>query len=465
MAVALGIPASILNLVQTGLLERAFHDSLFPALLYRAEALAEQWAGHTGVQILQTRAGLLAPIITPGVPGVDPSPQTATYEQWFVNLQRYYGTIDTHMPTSAVGNADQFVRNIQTIGLQAGQSMNRLARNAIFQAYISGQTMSTSAQLSTDTQIAVASVNGFTSVVLTGSKLAPTPVSSATPLPITIPISGGSTLSAFVIGVVLNNPSDPNSPGTLLLAAALGTAVPIRTPVLSTNAPQVIRSGGGNGVDSITAVDTMVWQDIANAVAVLRANNVQPHEDGYYHGHIFPTVNAQVFADAVWQRVAGTALPDHPIYKQGFIGSTGGVSFNSNSESPNANTTSGQVSTGTSAIYAYDVGGEVVNNAGVNIQRTLITGKGAMLEKWLDEGLYISEAGVNGKIGEFDILNNGIAVTTDRIRLTIRAPIDRLQEVVGSSWSTSTCFPIPSDLTATTSNALFKRACIIESAG
>ena len=36
MTVVLGIPPAIINLVQAGALERAFHDGLFPALHYRA---------------------------------------------------------------------------------------------------------------------------------------------------------------------------------------------------------------------------------------------------------------------------------------------------------------------------------------------------------------------------------------------------------------------------------------------
>ena len=160
--IVLGIPASILKLVQTGLLERAFHDTLFPALLYRMEALFEESNAHTGVQTFMSRAGQLQPVIVPIVPGQDPVPQTLTYEQWIITIQRWTGSIDTSMPTSVVSNADQFMRNIQQLGLQAGQSINRISRNALFQAYLSGQTMSTVQTATTDTSIQVASVNGFT---------------------------------------------------------------------------------------------------------------------------------------------------------------------------------------------------------------------------------------------------------------------------------------------------------------
>ena len=131
MSLVLGIPPSVLNLVQEGLLERAFHDGLFPALMYRNEAVKEEWGTSAGTEILMTRPGLLTPIVKAMAPGVDPTPQTIGYEQWVARLARYAGTIDTHMPTSVVANSDLFLRNIHQLGLQAGQSLNRIIFSGI----------------------------------------------------------------------------------------------------------------------------------------------------------------------------------------------------------------------------------------------------------------------------------------------------------------------------------------------
>ena len=461
--VVLGIPPAILQLVQTNLLERAFHDALVPALLYRQEALFEEWVANVGTQVVMSRAGLLAPSIVPLQPGNDPIPQTLTYEQWVVTMARWSGTIDTHMPTAMLSNADQFLRNIQQLGIHAGQTINRVSRNALFQPYLSGQTMSTVVTASTDTQIQVASVNGFTTVVNPATGVRPVAVSSATPLAITIQF-GSLVLTNTVIGYTLNNPNDPNSPGVLLLGSQVGQVVTARSPVLSNVAPVVVRAGGGAGVDAVSAADTLTLQDINNAVQVLRTNSVQPHDDGWYHGHLPPIMNAEVFADPAWQRL-NTALPDHSNYKQGWVNPTLGVMFIMNAESPTPQTTSGLVSTGNAgAQYAFDVGGEVTNNLGVNINRTIITGKGALLERGFDESQYIGEAGVTGKIGEFDVVNNGLSIGTDRIRLVIRSPLDRLQDVVSSTWSITTAFAAPSDITATSGPSLYKRAIVIESA-
>jgi hypothetical protein len=464
MSVILLMPPEIQELNQQGALERAFHDSLFPNLAYRAEAMAEEVQANTGQQIFQSRPGLIPPAVTPLQPGQDPQPAQVVYEQWTAVLQQWGDAVDTHMPTAITSNANLFLRNIQQLGLNAGQTVNRLARNSLFQAYLSGNTVMNVASLTTDTQIHVASINGFTSVIVVGSNVAPKPVSPATPLPVTVGV-GAAAIVVQVIGFVPDNPNDPVGPGTLMLAAAIGTAFAARTSVLSAFAPQIVRTGGGATIDAIGPSDTLVLQDAINAVAILRNNNVPPHDDGFYHAHISPFANAQVFADPVFQRL-NTALPEGVMYSQGFIGHISGVMFFMNTESPNTLNTGTRVFTGPNfAYYSPEIGAETTNDSNVNIGRVIITGKGALYERYLDESQYVTEAGTVGKIGEFDIRNGGIQILTERIRLVLRAPIDRLQQIVSSAWSITTSFPVPSDITAITSGpSQFKRAVVLEHA-
>jgi hypothetical protein len=464
MSVILLMPPEIQELNQQGALERAFHDALFPNLAYRAEAMAEEVQANTGQQIFQSRPGLLPPKTTPLTPGSDPQPSQVVYEQWTAILQQFGDALDTHMPTAITSNANLFLRNIQQLGLGAGQSINRIARDSLFQAYLSGNTVMNVASLTTDTQLHVSSCNGFTDVIIVGSNVAPKPVSPATPLAIVVGV-GAAAVVANVVGFVLDNPSDPVGPGTLMLAAAIGTAFAARTAVISAFAPQIVRTGGGATVDAIGPSDTLLLQDVINSVAILRNNNVPPHDDGYYHAHISPFANAQVFADPVFQRL-NTALPEGVMYSQGFIGHMSGVMFFMNTEAPNTLNTGTRVFTGpTSAQYSPEIGAETTNDSGVNIGRVIVTGKGALYERYLDESQYVTEAGTVGKIGEFDIRNNGIQILTERIRLVLRAPIDRLQQVVSAAWSITTSFPVPSDITASTSGAArFKRAVVLEHA-
>jgi hypothetical protein len=457
--IVVGVPPALLELVQGGLIERAFHDGLVPVLLYRSEAQEEEWPANTGTEIFMSRAGLLTPRTKPLTPGQDPSPQTLNYEQWVARLAQYGDTIDTHVPTSVVSNADQFLRNINQLGVQAGMSLNRIPRNALFQAYLSGHTVTTAAALTTDTQIHVASLNGFTDVIIKGQNVAPKTVSSTYPLAVSIT---GITGTRNVIGYEPDDPADPLGPGTLILSAALGAGIAARTSVLSSARPQILRVGGGTSVDAIGAGDVFQIQDAINVVNRLRKMNIPVHEDGFYHAHIGTDGNSQVFTDPVMQRL-NTSRPDDTYYQEAFIGTLAGIAFFLNNESPDADNTGARTATGTNAQYSEDIGAETTNEGGVNVGRIIVTGKGSMYERWLNEGQYVTEAGVTGKIGEFTVVNNGVQIQTERIRLILRAPIDRLQSQVAATWSITTSFPVPSDVTSGGAER-FKRAMVIEHA-
>jgi len=455
-SLVLGVPPTVTNLVQQGLLERAFHDGLFPNLMFRADATWEDWGEHSGTELYMTRRGQLAPVTKPLKAGEDPVPQKLDYEQWVARLDRYGATIDTHMPTSVVANGDLFLSNVKALGLQAGQSLNRLPRNALYKAYLSGHTLLIAATAALDTSIRVASLNGFTDVVIKGTTVRPAAISSATPLSITI---GASTVRN-AIGFQPDNPDDPFGPGSLLLSAQVGSIIAIRSPVLSSARPQVIRCGGGASIDAIGASDTITMQDIIIACNRMRKMNVLPHEDGLYHAHISTDGQTQFFTDPAFQRLT-QGNPENAAYQEGFLGKISGVGFYLNNETPDSLNSGALTSTGSLANYAEDIGAEVVNESGIRIGRVVVTGRGVMYEKGLDESKFLTEAGVQGKIGEFAVTNNGVSVATDRIRLVIRAPQNRTQDEVAATWTISTSFPIPSDVVSGTPER-YKRAIVIE---
>ena len=240
-------------------------------------------------------------------------------------------------------------------------------------------------------QVRVAAISGFIDVVIPGGNVAPQPVSIAYPLPITIG-TGSSAVSASVIGYIPDNAADTNGPGTLMLSAAVGAAFPLRTTVTSAYAPTVVRSAPGNSVDAIGAADSITLQQCINAVAFLRRANVLPHDDGFYHAHISALGNAQFFADPVFQRL-NQSLPEHIIYKEGFIGTIAGIMFFINNEAPEEYNTGTLTQTANLGLYASELGAEVQNGAGVAIGRCLITGKGSVYERYMDESQYVTEAG------------------------------------------------------------------------
>lgn len=454
--IVLGTPPAVNDLVQKGLLERTFHDGLIPEFTYRAEAEWEEWPAGTGTEVFMTRRGTLAPITKPTAPGTDPIPQSLSYEQWVATLERYTGTIDTYMPNSVVANSDLFLSNIHGLGIQAGQSLNRIPRNALFKSYLSGHTVLIQATLTTDTVIRVAAINGFTDVVLRGLLVRPQPVSATYPLPILV-----NGVAKNVIGATPDNPDDPFGSGSLLLSTTVGSVVASRSPVLSTYRPRIIRSGGGLSVDAISAADTFVIQDAVNAATQLRALNVPRHQDGTYHAQIPPQANSQVFQDPAWQRMfQGRGVTDNEI-KDGILGRIGMVTFYENNENPDDTNSGSLLSTSASAFYSEDIGAETINGAGVRVGRIIVTGRGALRERGLDESKFITEAGVTGKVGEFSVTNMGVAISTERVRLIMRAPINRLQDQVASTWDISTSFSTPTDV-ATGSLERYKRAITVE---
>src|SRR5262249_23732307 len=122
-----------------------------------------------------------------------------------------------------------------------------------------------------------------------------------------------------------------------------------------------------------------------------------------------------------------------------------------------------RTATGVSAMYSQDIGAETTNESGVNVGRVLITGRGAIYEKGLNEDQYVTEAGVTGRTGEFQVVKAGVEVKTERVSLILRAPLNRLQDMVAATWSITTAFPIPSDVSSG-GPQLFKRAVVIEHA-
>ena len=452
----LGIPAELVNIIQDNTLQRMFHDALYPRLLFRSEAQPELWPANLGERMLMTRAGLISVDTTPLTPGTDPTPAGYAMEQWVAEAKQWGNSIDTHMPTSYVTMASTFLRNTVTLGLNAAETLNRNVRDSIYNAYAGGETNLSVAALIGATQIQVASINGFTEVLANGR---PVPVSAANPIPVTF---NGVAAANTVVAASPANPADPLGPGTLFLGAGLSAGLLIRAVVRSEFRARRLRVGGGASVDAIVGTNVLTLQDVINAVAVLRQNKVPPMSDGYYHVHLTPTAEAEIYQDNQFQRLH-QSLPDSAAYRDLAIGQLVGCRFYRNTENPGSTNVGTLLATGSSAFAGTSFHGDVINGAGLAIERTIVLGGGCVYEKYLDESKFMTEAGVTGKIGEFTLVNGGVQVMSERIRYILRAPLDRLQQVVGQSWSFSGDYPVPSDQT-TGGTARYKRAIIIEHA-
>jgi hypothetical protein len=447
--------------VQENLLERAFHDALFPRLLFRGEAMPQQWPNNVGDTMVFTGSGLITPKQKPLTPGSDPGPSSYQSEQWEATLQQYADSIDTHMPTSISAIADLFLRNAHQLGLSAGQTMNRIVRNRLHNAAMAGHTVADGAQGPTTT-LRVARLNGFTKArrpdLALGSPVRFSAVSVNNPLAIRV-FESGTPAARSVVGFTPDNTGDELGPGTITLDAAV--TVIDRDPVLANDRTSLVRVGGGDAVDAVTGVDVLTLADIRSAVSRFWQQNVPEMPDGRFHCHLDPTSQSQVFADPEWQRLL-TSLPDYYMYKQFAIGELLNCVFFRNSESPLPETVEG----GDTATFTEDdpFGGELYNDGtttGVVIHRPLFVAQGAIYEYHQDLSSLITEAGVTGKVGEARINNNGIEVYTDRIQLIIRAPLNRLQDLVSTSWKFIGDWPVRTDITSGDA-ARFKRVQVIE---
>ncbi len=439
---------AIRSLVQDNLLERAFHDALFPRMLFRGEAVAQAWPAGVGDVQIFSAPGLIPPNLQPLRPGDDPTPVSYPVEQWMAQLQQYAGTIDTHMPTSMVAIANLFLRNAQQLGLQSAMTLNRIVRDRMYNAAESGWTVADGAQGPTAT-LRVKRLNGFTRArnptLANGSQVRFDPVSASNPLTIQVfDTAGPAYVTRTVTAFTPDTPGDEIGPGTLTLAGGNVTVL-TRAAVIAVDRTAIVRVGGGDKVDDIIASDIPTLSDVRTAVATFWTENVPEHGDGRFHCHLDPVSQAKIFADNEFQRLL-TALPDYYMYRQFALGELLGTVFYRNSECPIAQTVIG----GSTATFDQrdPFAGELFNtgaSTGVRIHRMLFTAQGGVYEYYSDLSNLLTEAGVIGKVGEPSITNNGIEVMSERIQLIIRAPLNRLQDQVSTSWKFIGDWPVRTD--------------------
>lgn len=439
----------VVSAIQDRTLQRTFRDALFPRLLYRMEAVAELWPVNLGANQTFSRAGLITPTTRPSASNQEPKPVKYDIEQWEATAMPWNSTIDTHMPTSYVTLASQYLRNLHQLGCHAGQSLNRVVRDKLFNAYTAGNTVVVTGGVGGGTAVPVQNLAGFTRKLYNGR---PSAVSASNPLPITI-ITASGAITRNVVAFTPDITGDEIHSGTLTIDVA-HSGLSGREAVLAVNRSRLIYSGGGSRVDDVSSADQFRMADIRASIAQLQFDNVLPHEDGSYHFHLDPISQSQIFGDNEFQRL-NQSIPDYIHYRRFALAFLLGATFYRNSEAPTTATVNEDPDTGFTTAF------ETTNPDGVTLHRPIVTGQGAIEEKYLDESRFISEAGIQGKIGEFAVVNGGMQIMTERIRLILRAPLDRLQQTTSASWSFSGDWPMPTDETAKSSPATYKRAVAI----
>lgn len=405
-------PASLQNIIQNGLLERTYEEALIPQFLYRGLCTKRPVNANIGETIIFTRTGLLVPTETPLTPGTDPSPEEYTVEQYSLTIAQYAKTMDTHMLSSAVALASKFLENNQKLAINAAQSLNRVCRNKLYNAYLSGNTKAVGAGTAS-TSLVVADANGFTTVLVNGKQEA---VSASNPLAISI--AGGSPVNVVAVN---------SATKTLTLESAQTWSD--GASVVATNAPLILRPNARATTAAVTSSDKATLGLFLDAVAALRANNV-PTFGGYYAAHIDPTTERQLFADADF-REAYRGRGDSPVWRDASLGRFAGIDWVRNTETP--------TTTGT---------------GGLTIRRPMVCGADCCIEGPFE--------GMGTLLGEANVAQ-GVVQMVQGIAFIQRPPLDRLQQVIASSWSWVGDYAVPTDATTGTP-AQYKRCVVIEHA-
>lgn len=449
-------PAALQPMIQVGFLETLFQEHLTSVLGYRQAARRENFRTNIGETLTKTRPGLKAPVITPlgtsGNTNFDNglSPSTFSIEQFKLTLAQYGDTIDLNTVTNRVGIVDQFRQNIIVNATQAGQSLDRLARNRLFAGYMSGNTRVRVTLGAPAATISVDDITGFENALVNG---VPTPVSATNPLSVTVgsnvytlvstaaDASNVSTIAAPFGNALPVQPASglaPGRSGTLTFSGnvtvADGTAL---NAVTMTNGAVILRPNARTTTANIVAGDMFNMSIVLDAVAYLRRNAV-PAINGYYNCHLDPVSSRQLFAD--------------PDFKQLFQGQSAAAEFRM-----------GRVIELLDVRFIPTTEAPVQvhpTNATLNVRRPIVVGEGALIEGDFD-GMAATDVAPADSI--INIVDGVVQVT--------REPLDRLQQIIAQSWYWIGDFTAPTDFTVnaaivpTASASYYKRGVVIEHQG
>lgn len=475
MAISIQDPR-IQALIQQGVLTRQFLDPLMPRLLWRSEAgVPERFPGGMGETQVFTGKGLALGTAEPLAPQQDPGDIEESFEQWEATVRKYPkdGSYAVDMSTSYVAAVSLLLSKIDSLGKQAGVSMNMLARTPLLNAAMSGWTVTDTAQAAV-TLLRVKRLNGFTRArrpdLLAGSPVRYDFVSSQNPLSITI----AGTTQALVVGFTPDIPGDEIGPGRLLLSAAVTVAD--RDSVKAMDSTWIMRQGIGNAgkIDLVQPANKPTCADIRSITSRLESVQVPQFEDGYYHAHGAPTPLADLFGDPEMQRMmqGAAVVGDGYLFTKMVYNVALGCVFFRNTETPypdkirDANKNN-QINQGTYSL-SDPFGGEVWDNGnstGNGVYHTLFMGAGMLKEYYIPNSEFISDAGVTGLTGEFENLeNNGVQINTNGVAMIMRAPLNKHMDEVTVTWKYVGGFVARPD-GASSGSGRYKRVLMLQSGG
>jgi len=83
------------------------------------------------------------------------------------------------------------------------------------------------------------------------------------------------------------------------------------------------------------------------------------------------------------------------------------------------------------------------------------------MEYYRDPMMYLTDAGMLGKMTNTSVTNDGVEIVADRVKMIILAPQNRFQDIVKASWRLDADWPTRTDATAPGTNARYKRMAVL----
>ena len=444
------------NTVQQNYIYREVEEGLDSIQGYRQIAIQEEFPNGIGDTVTRTRKSRLAisqtptPISPQSSLSLDDglSPMTYSIEQYTMTLYDYAAaTGDLDVVQNLVGSFDQLLAISRNSGVYFAQLRERLARNALFNAYLGGNTrVRVDLGTSSTTTCHVDDIRGFQTLLVNGVQ---TPVSATNSL--NVVESGSVSQTLVVTGVAADGSNASVSPGGVsgVLTFSTATAPVHGDSLVAVNAATILRPNAKSTTAALGAGDIFTTQLILDALVQMEDNGVPPLPDGTYPLFCPPKTRRELMADQDFKTwYAGREQSS--VWKKGYILKDLGVTF--------VPLTEVQIQSQSS-----HTGNSQTDAVAQNVYRPIMVGAEALIE-----GIF---AGMQSYVRNVagDAKSAVDVVLVDNIAQILRRPIDRM----GRWWSFAGDwiggYAVPTDATAspsialpTASNAQFKRAVVFE---
>ena len=481
-----GVPQGILNLVQQQKLAGTILKGLVAQAKFRFDYERTKLERGQGSTLTTNRIIHTAPDLTAAPALGAPDVLNFSTEQFTASPKPYSMSVLIDAPTSYVQIGSQANQKIGALITWGGMLLSRLARQRTFTAAGYGRAMIRRTQTTSHSVLLVNSLAGFRYTWVNG---VPTPVSSSTPLEITI--VAGTTFTANVTGVEPLDPKFPDGPGQLTLSTTLSAAVDASSGAAfcyrTSGAAYVVRPNSRTSSDTLLNTDLPTMQEIRAMITKAVDLGIPRHPlTNSYHIHVPASFFDKIGADTAYRQATQGMGAMTQLGPGAYFAPSLGVTFIENNDSP------GEGKAPTSNVYQLgdsthtigstgqvgqhkvlnEVGLDVRNFGGVKIERAVLTGGGLGEEVYVDEMEYLAIMGMQpvGKVTEnvMAYSNGGpnfLAADLAGLRLTIVPPLDPRQLVATVSLSCTLDMLAHTDVNSisdTTDARPYKRSVMLE---